>query len=474
LLPEPAAAECQDVVRVYRTRASFVRALSGVTAQVPTGAITVVAGPSGSGKSTLMRLFAGMDRPDSGRLVVHDVRVDRASARALRALRRRSVGFVFQRASDNFLSHLTVGEHLSMAARGSARRLAEPEEISDLLEISHRLGHRPAELSGGELARAAMAQVLLGGRSIIVADEPTAELDTASSSGLLNAMDRLVERGVTFILSSHDQQVIRRSGHLVELEHGLVRAKRRARPEHVAARAARASWAPAAPIEPRDSGIVRLQARSVTKTYRRGSEEVHAVREATFDVLGGELVGLVGRSGSGKTTLVNIAAGWERSDGGRLSVVGADPARRTPTWEQVAVLPQQLGMIAELTIRENVEYPARLAGRLSELSWFIDELIDALGLQTLQHRYPKETSVGEQQRAGLARALVLSPRLLLADEPTGHQNAEWAETMFRALREATSKGTACLAASHDESVFAYADRVLGMSDGILEALSTPA
>jgi putative ABC transport system ATP-binding protein len=447
-----------------------VRALSGVTAQVPTGAITTIAGPSGSGKSTLLRLFAGMDRPDSGRLVVHDVRVDRASARALRALRRRSVGFVFQRASDNFLSHMTVGEHLSMATRTSVRRLAEPEEISNVLGISHRLGHRPAELSGGELARAAMAQVLLGGRSIVVADEPTAELDTASSRDLLDAMDRLVERGITFILSSHDREVIRRSGHLVELEHGLVRVKTRARREHFAARAVGVSGAPASPIEPRGSGIVRLQARSVRKTYRRGSEEVHAVRDASFDVLGGELVGLAGRSGSGKTTLVNIAAGWERADGGRLSVVGADPAGRAPTWEEVAVLPQQLGMIAELSIRENVEYPARLAGRLPELSWFIDELIDALGLRTLQHRYPKETSVGEQQRAGLARALILSPRLLLADEPTGHQNAEWAEAMFGALREATSKGTACLAASHDESILAYADRVLEMSDGILEAI----
>jgi putative ABC transport system ATP-binding protein len=90
-------------------------------------------------------------------------------------------------------------------------------------------------------------------------------------------------------------------------------------------------------------------------------------------------------------------------------------------------------------------------------------------LQALQDRYPKETSVGEQQRAGLARALVLSPRLLLADEPTGHQNAEWSDAMFRALREATANGTACVAASHDESLLVYVDRVLAMSDGVLEA-----
>jgi putative ABC transport system ATP-binding protein len=141
-----------------------------------------------------------------------------------------------------------------------------------------------------------------------------------------------------------------------------------------------------------------------------------------------------------------------------------------PSWDEVAVLPQQLGLIAELTVRENIEYPARLAKRLPELSWLIDELIDALGLEALQDRYPKETSIGEQQRAGLARALVLSPQLLLADEPTGHQNAEWAEAMFRTLQQATAEGTACIAASHDESMLAYVDRVMTMSDGVLKAL----
>jgi putative ABC transport system ATP-binding protein len=467
LQPEPSVADCRDVGRIYRTRSSAVHALAGVTAEFPARAISTVAGPSGSGKSTLIRMIAGLDRPDSGQLVVGGVRVDRASPRTLRRLRRRTVGYVFQRPSDNFLPYLTVGEHLSIAARQAADHFAEPEELAEVLGIAHRLGHRPSELSGGEQARAAMAQVLLAGRSIVVADEPTANLDTAASTQLLDAMELLVGHGVTFVVSSHDTQVIRRAVHLVELEHGSVRAKSRARPEHFAARAVRASAASAAET---GSGVVRLEARSVTKSYRLGSEEVHAVREASFDLLAGELVGLVGRSGSGKTTLVNIAAGWERPDGGRLSVVGKDPARSIPTWDEVAVLPQQLGLIGELTIRENVEYPVRLAGRLPELSSFIDELIDALGLEPLQDRYPKETSVGEQQRAGLARALVLSPRLLLADEPTGHQNAEWAQAMFRALREATSQGTACLAASHDESILAFADRVLGMSDGILEAL----
>jgi putative ABC transport system ATP-binding protein len=471
LQPENDVAECRDVIKVYRTRVSSVTALSGVTARFPAETVSVLAGPSGSGKSTLIRLLAGMDRPDSGGVVVGGVRVDQASSRALRKLRRHHVGFVFQRPSDNFFPHLTIGEHLSMAARSAGRRrFAEPEEIAEVLGFAHRLGHLPSELSGGEQARAAMAQVLVGGPSIIVADEPTANLDTVSAKTLLDAMDLLVGHGVTFIVSSHDAQVIRRGGHLVELEHGQVRAKRRALAEHFAHMPVAVSSAADVPGLQEATAEVRLHARSLSKTYRQGSEKVEALREASLDVMEGELVGLVGRSGSGKTTLVNIAAGWERPDGGRLSVVGKDPARDIPTWDEVAVLPQQLGLIGEFTVRENIEYPVRLAGRLPELAWLVEELIEALGLEKLQDRYPKETSVGEQQRAGLARALVLSPRLLLADEPTGHQNAEWAEAMFQTLREATANGTACIAASHDESLLVYVDRVLSMSDGVLEAL----
>jgi putative ABC transport system ATP-binding protein len=189
------------------------------------------------------------------------------------------------------------------------------------------------------------------------------------------------------------------------------------------------------------------------------------VRDAALELRAGELVGLIGRSGSGKTTLMNVIAGWERLDTGTVDVLGRNPMAETPSWDQVAVLPQRLGLIDELTIRENVEYPARLRGSLDETGERIDELIEGLGLATLQARYPKEVSVGEQQRAALARALVLSPRLLLPDEPTGHQDAGWAARVFQVMRSAVDDGTSCLAATHDEHILPYLDRVLTMSDG---------
>jgi putative ABC transport system ATP-binding protein len=457
--------QCEDLVKVYRTAASAVYALRGITARFPRAALTAVAGPSGSGKSSLLRLIAGMDRPTEGTLVVEGVALHSGSSRALRRLRKRTVGYVFQRASDNFFPHLTVREHLLVAVRASrAPARIPPAELLDLLGIADRADHLPSELSGGEQARAAMCQVLARGATIVVADEPTAELDSSSAEDVLRTIRVLVEHGATFILATHDPAIRRQADEVLELHHGA--RKERAAPSS-------RMWTQGTPVRPApqersldpspDHQVVELL--GVNKSYRRGTEVVRAVQDANLTLHAGELVGLVGRSGSGKTTLLNIVGGWERPDEGRVEVGEVDPAESLPSWSDVSVVPQRLGLIDELTIRENIEYPARLSGSLEEVRWLVDGLIDSLGLDGLQTRYPSETSVGEQQRAAIARALVLSPRLLLADEPTGHQDRGWADAVFEALRRAGEEGTTCLTATHNEDVVGYLDRILSMSDG---------
>ena len=121
----------------------------------------------------------------------------------------------------------------------------------------------------------------------------------------------------------------------------------------------------------------------------------------------------------------------------------------------------------ELTVRENVEYPARLAGELHDRRGLIDDLLEVLGLARLQRRFPRETSLGEQQRTAVARAVVLGPTLILADEPTAHQDAGWAAALFRTLAVAAVAGSACLVATHDLDVLATVDRTLHMADGRL-------
>ena len=203
-----------------------------------------------------------------------------------------------------------------------------------------------------------------------------------------------------------------------------------------------------------------LQLNDVSKTYGQGDEAVHALQHVSLVARAGEVVGLVGRSGSGKTTLLNIAAGWETQDDGH--VLSPDSS-----WSEIAVVPQRLGLMEELSAQENVEYPARMTGVLDERSLLIDDLIEVLGLAGLRSRYPRETSLGEQQRIALARALVMRPRLLIADEPTGHQDAGWASRIMWVLREAAGAGSCCVIATHDPELIDQLDRGFSMSDGRL-------
>ena len=206
-----------------------------------------------------------------------------------------------------------------------------------------------------------------------------------------------------------------------------------------------------------------LRGEELTKSYRRGSEVVHALEEVGIEVPPGRITALVGPSGSGKTTLLYLLAGWERPDHGRILLDAEEVSPDRLPWGTLALVPQSLGLVEELSVRENVSLPARLTGR--DRTEDIERLLSRLGLSALADRYPLETSLGEQQRTALARALALGPRVVLADEPTGHQDATWADAVFAIFGAAAAEGAACLIATHDPDVARFADRVITIRDG---------
>jgi putative ABC transport system ATP-binding protein len=209
-----------------------------------------------------------------------------------------------------------------------------------------------------------------------------------------------------------------------------------------------------------------LETRDIRKSYRRGPEEIQALKGVSLELAPGEVVALLGPSGSGKTTLFNILAGWESLDRGSLLWLGEALAPRTTlAWHELAIVPQSLGLIDELTVRENVDLSARLSASVQDVTPRVDLLLEALGLLGLSDRLPPETSLGEQQRTALARALLLEPRLLIADEPTGHQDAGWTKAVLGMFRSAAEGGTTCLLATHHRATVRYADRILAMLDG---------
>jgi putative ABC transport system ATP-binding protein len=175
---------------------------------------------------------------------------------------------------------------------------------------------------------------------------------------------------------------------------------------------------------------------------------------------------LLGRSGSGKSTLLTLLAGLLTADRGTIAYGpgAADPAQLT--WRELAFLPQRFGLLPELTVRENVEYPLRLSGAAGHAA----ELLARLGLDELADRLPQETSIGQQQRTALARALVLAPGVLLADEPTSHQDAGWRDRVWELLVDAATSGTSCLVATHEDDAAAYATRVWRIDEGVVSAV----
>lgn len=223
----------------------------------------------------------------------------------------------------------------------------------------------------------------------------------------------------------------------------------------------------------RTAMTVALRAVDLQKSYLRGPEEVRALRGASLVLRAGEVVALVGPSGSGKTTLLNVICGWEQPDAGRCEWPGAGAsgsgAQSGPRpWRELGIIPQDLGLTAELTVRQNVELPLWLAGRLDAAGQAAaGALLERFGLESYADRAPAEVSLGEQQRTAVARAMVLEPDVLLADEPSGHQDADWAAEVFRAFRWIAGKGTSCLVATHSQEFLKLVDRVATMRDGRL-------
>jgi putative ABC transport system ATP-binding protein len=218
------AAICRGVVKTYRTATESVTALDGVSLSIPRAQVTVVVGPSGSGKSSLLRLLACIDRPDSGEVKVAGQRVDSLGARARRRLRQRQVAYLFQRPGENLLPYLDAAGQVRLAARLRGARVADADVhgLLDRLGLAARADHRPAQLSGGEQQRLAVACGVVGDPALVVADEPTAELDTAAAERVLTAMEDLAASGVGFVISSHDPRVMAIADGFVRLDHGRV------------------------------------------------------------------------------------------------------------------------------------------------------------------------------------------------------------------------------------------------------------
>jgi putative ABC transport system ATP-binding protein len=219
------AIEAVDVTRTYELEGVRVDALRGVTLRIDSGEFVAVIGPSGSGKSTLMHLLGCLDRPTAGALRIDGRDVSSMSDGELAELRNATVGFVFQ--SFQLLPRTTALDNvaLPLVYRGVRRgeRKQRAEAALRAVGLGHRLRHRPTQMSGGEQQRVAIARALVGEPRVLLADEPTGNLDTRTGDEVMTILERLnVERGVAVVLVTHEADVARRSRRQLHVRDGLI------------------------------------------------------------------------------------------------------------------------------------------------------------------------------------------------------------------------------------------------------------
>ena len=214
----------KDVKRTYFMGKVEVNALRGINLEVEKGEFVSIMGPSGCGKSTLMHIVGCLDRPSSGHVLLDDVDVDELDDNRLAVIRNKKVGFVFQ--TFNLLPKLNAIENVELpliyAGVGFDARRKKAAELLEIVGLKDRMNHKPSEMSGGQSQRVAIARALANDPSIVLADEPTGNLDSSSGEEIIHLFMELNNRGITMIIVTHDQEIAEHSKRIIRLKDGLV------------------------------------------------------------------------------------------------------------------------------------------------------------------------------------------------------------------------------------------------------------
>lgn len=216
--------ELDNLVKTYRQGGNDIHALNGIQLSVPRGDFLTIMGASGSGKSTLLNILGALDRPSQGRYLLDGQEVSAMDDDAASDVRNRCIGFIFQ--SFHLLPRLSVLENVLLPQRYTQQPDPEAESraraLLERIGLSHRIDHRPSELSGGQLQRAAIARALLNQPALLLADEPTGNLDSKSAADVISLLKELHANGQTIVLVTHDAQVAAQAQRTIHLKDGRI------------------------------------------------------------------------------------------------------------------------------------------------------------------------------------------------------------------------------------------------------------
>ena len=470
---------------------------------VHAGKTLAIVGESGSGKSTtamgLMDLLASNARM-TGSVKVKGNEMIGLSKSQLRSYRGREVAYIFQEPMTALNPVYTVGfqivetlrNHFEMGPREARARAIELIKLVEIPDPERSFDKYPFQLSGGQRQRAMIAQSLACDPALLVADEPTTALDVTVQAEILDLMRGLREKlNSAILLITHDMGVVAdMADEILVMKDGLTVEHGTAdqifnRPTHPYTQSLLASVPKLGtskkrnPIDTSKQPVMKMENVTIAYPKRGRQPEFVAVKDFSLDIYPGEIVGLVGESGSGKTTVGRAAIGLLPIKAGTLEIVGKDISKASqkelfPIRRHTGIVFQDPGssLNPRLPIGESIGEPIFLAGlaKGEELNRKVEDLLEQVELpRSYRNRFPHELSGGQRQRVGIARALSLTPDLLIADEPTSALDVSVQARFLDLLLDLQDKlKFACLFISHDLAVVdILAHRIAVMQDGRL-------
>ncbi len=474
--------------------------------ELEAGKVLAIVGESGSGKSTtalgLMNLLASNARMSGSILVKGEEMLD-ASPQVLHKFRGNEVAYIFQEPMTALNPVYTIGfqiietlrNHFDMGPKVARERALELITMVEIPDAATSIDKYPHQLSGGQRQRAMIAQALACDPGLLVADEPTTALDVTVQAEVLDLMRNLKDKlNSAILLITHDMGVVAdMADEILVMKDGLTVEHGSAdqifnRPQHpytqqlLAAVPKLGSTARRAlPYNESSKPAPVLKLENVTIAYpKRGRiPEFVAAKNVSLEIYPGEILGLVGESGSGKTTIGRASIGLLPIKEGKLEIVGRDISRASS--KELFSIRRHTGIVFQdpasslnprLPIGESIGEPLLLAGEAkgADLAHRVEDLLDQVELpRSYRNRYPHELSGGQRQRVGIARALALTPDLLIADEPTSALDVSVQARFLDLLQELQGKlHFACLFISHDLAVVdILAHRIAVMQNGEL-------